>query len=177
MSFVGTMKQTAPNGKCSVLWTDPRTEAVMAARARQGVGMMWDRFMYGGLHPELRALTINIWFLRATNLAIVMSSLRLYFVYIKLSDNSDDNNQSDLNKFFCVPHLPHVCVSEVCILFFFFEMVTKWLAFGFAGYWVSSWNQFDGFITIGSFSIRVVPCSLQWPIALHWAIHRLQVGS
>eukprot|EP01052_Picozoa_sp_SAG31_P068192 SAG31_NODE_26995_length_433_cov_0.571856_1_plen_82_part_01 len=77
----------------------------------------------------------------------MVSLLRLYLVYSQLSDDDPTNNDNP-DQYLCVWNV--FCVSGMCIGIFCVEMVAKWLAFGFAGYWSSPWNFFDGFCTVST---------------------------
>eukprot|EP01050_Picozoa_sp_SAG11_P006199 SAG11_NODE_472_length_9191_cov_5.863851_1_plen_1268_part_00 len=96
------------------------------------------RFLNGGLFPSLRDVLLHPifrWFINVTILlAMVMSMLQ----YVYRSVLIDEGLQS----------WGHILADYVITAIFDVEMLLKWFALGFRGYWKSTWHRLDGIICV-----------------------------
>ena len=138
---------------------------IFEKQATSGKRSVWDRFLRGGLYPPLRKL-----FLRrdvnAVIIWVILSSLVLTFYQYEYRNQHTREEQEAWHA------------VDYCITFFFVcELIAKILAFGFIGYWQSTWHSVDLLITtatvISTFSLAWSPSRSNVPEHRYWMLFKL----
>lgn len=105
------------------------------------------RFMNGGLRPSLRDFLIRS-DVNAVTICVILVSLGFtFFQYLYRNQHTREQQQTW--------HIVDYCIT----LFFVTEMIAKMVAFGFLGYWNSTWHRIDLIITTATIASTA---SLLW---------------
>jgi hypothetical protein len=106
-------------------------------------------FFHGGLLPWLREILLHrafMWFINCTIvISMVLSILQYGFREWLIRKNHSQ--------------LGHVIADYLITIIFDCEMLLKWFAFGFSGYWRSTWHRLDGIICV---LVTISTVSLFW---------------
>lgn len=125
----------------------------------------WERFKRGGLHPPLRKFLLR----RDVNafiISVILISLVVtFYQYLYRAEHTREQQA----RWHTV---------DYCITFFFVsELIAKIVAFGFIGYWKSTWHRVDLFITtatvISTFSLAWTPSRSNVPEHRYWMLFKL----
>ena len=134
-------------------------------QASSGKRGVWDRFLRGGIYPPLRKFLLRR-DVNAVIISVILISLVLTFYQYEYRSQHTREQQEAWHA------------VDYCITFFFVcELIAKILAFGFIGYWQSTWHSVDLLITtatvISTFSLAWTPSRSNVPEHRYWMLFKL----